>query len=174
MMRQAWWIACWKPYSQELHSETAGRERQDPEVSLISQTYIYTQPKMHKSEKKKPVKLGKMFWLMFKNHSVLYLTCQLDPYLMGFVFKSWVNRIHPLLALCTVIYSHCTKCTWVLFPHMLSSNRIFWLSTLQQLFNLWIPVRDLFSSGSLKQICPWMTNKEETHMNLSWNVKNFE
>lgn len=54
MMRQVWWIVCWKPYSQELHSETAGREHQDPEVSPISFPYIYKQTKTH-TENRVPI-----------------------------------------------------------------------------------------------------------------------
>lgn len=40
-MRQVWWIVCWKPYSQAPHSETAGRECHDQEVSLISHIYAH-------------------------------------------------------------------------------------------------------------------------------------
>lgn len=89
MMRQVWWIVCWKPYSQELHSETAGREHQDPEVSPISFPYIYKQTKTHTKNLVPILTVKKMFWSQSdvkKLQGILFLSCPLDAYVSCFVF----------------------------------------------------------------------------------------
>lgn len=150
MMRQVWWIVCWKPYSQELHSETAGRERQDPEVSLILYLCLYTTKDTHR--KLVPIMFGKTVVLISVRCSKITMNpCPNLPtgcifFLFCFLKLSEFNSSSSSHALApyTLIFSHlqntlvCCLHTCLLAPQC---QRILSLTTLLQLFDVWIPVK---------------------------------
>lgn len=139
MMRQVWWIVCWKPYSRELHSETAGRERQDPEVSLISFTFTYAQTK---DAHIKLISCNCLSVLIPVRYSKNIMT---DLMLFFYFGQGWVNSMHPQALIClgSNSPSHLQNVlAGCLYTCLLAAQcqRIYSLTTLLQLFDVWISV----------------------------------